>query len=642
MTAIGGVFHRDGAVADRSDMARMETVLKPYGRDASAVWSSGRVAMVRSLLRISPEDALDRQPMRHAASGLAMVFDGRIDNGDELAAELEIDASERVLLADADLAFQAWLKWGEDCLPQLIGDFALACWSGHENRLFLARDPLGARPLFWFADERRLIFSSLPKGIFSQPGVPREVDQDAMACHLALVPLPEESTLFRGVRKIEPGTVLIIGPENQHRRTWFRFDPDKRIRLGSVGEYVEAFRSLFADCVDARLRTSGQVASQLSSGRDSSSVTAVAADLLRARGRELLAYTAVPRSDFRGEMPQGYHANEGPLASRVAERFDNIQHFLIEHPPTSPLERLDIDLEASDRSPLNACNLAWQSAIREDAARRGAKVLLTGDFGNLTISHDGLSYLPWLLRRGRVLAWWHEISAMKRGQQFRRVSRKWLLYLSLAPNLPDWLYRSISRRLGRDQEIGSHSPLAGNMHGHFGQALRELQQPSADNRRDTIRSLRLMDLGEYSAAANLSGLERRDPTADRRLLEFCLAIPENLFLRDGQTCWILKQALGHQLPHEVLNPSTKGYQAADWADHLGPREHYQALLDSFSAHPSASQLLDIDQLQAVLDDWPDPSQGFSTAGQENAFRLKLLRGMAAGSFIRYVENSNRN
>lgn len=640
MSAIGGVFHRDGGRVDRSDMARMEAVLKPYGRDASAIWSSGRVALARTLLRITPEDALDHQPLRHPPSGLAMVFDGRIDNRDELAAELQIDLSRRALLADADLAFRSWLKWGEDCLPRLLGDFALACWSKRENRLFLARDPIGARPLFWYADDRRLIFASLPKGVFSQPAVARQVDQEAMACHLALVPLPEEATLFQGVRKVEPGTVVTIGPENERRRAYFQFDPDKRIRLANAGEYVEAFRSLFTECVDARLRSSGQVAAQLSSGLDSSSVTVVAARCLQARHQELLAYTAVPRSDFRGAAPRGYHVNEGPLAALVAERFENIRHFLIEHPSISPLDQLDRAIEAGDQSPLNACNLGWQSAIREDAARRGAKVLLTGDFGNLTISHSGISYLPWLLQRGRLWAWGREIMAMKCGRQFRRVSLKWLLYVSVAPILPYRLYQLISKRFGHDVDLAAHSPLSGTMRRDFSRTVRELQRPSADNRRNTIGSLRLMDPGAHSIAANLAGLERRDPTSDRRLLEFCLGIPEDLFLRDGQTCWILKQALGDQLPKEVLYSPTKGYQTADWAEHIGSRENYRNELAALRAHPSASQLLDIDELETILDEWPE--QGIKSAEQQYKYRLKLLRGMAAGSFIRYAENSNRN
>lgn len=639
MSAIGGVFQRDGAPVARSDMARMETVLKPYGRDASAVWNGRRVALLRTLLRVTPEDALDRQPMRHSASGLVMVFDGRLDNRDELSDQLDINTSGRVLLADSDLALRAWIQWGEDCLPRLIGDFAIACWSERESRLFLARDPLGARPLFWYADRSRFLFASLPKGLFSQPAVPREVNQQAMSHYLACLPVPEEATLYQGIRKVEPGTVVVAGLQDERRSAYFRFDPEKRIRLASTEEYVQAFRSTFAEAVRARLRSSGKVASTLSSGRDSSAVTAVAAGLLGEQGRELLAYTAVPRSDFRGSAPKGYHGNEGPLAASVARRFENVRHFLIESPPSSPLDRLDAAIEASDRSPLNACNLGWISAIHEDAARRGAKVLLNGSFGNLTISHPGLSYLPWLLRHGRVVAWCRQILAMKRGPQFRKVSLRWLLYASVAPFLPYRVFRILAKRVGHDLDLAVHSPLSATMRQNFSQADREMRQPSADNRRETIESLRMMDFGEHAAEINLAGLERRDPTADRRLLEFCLGIPENLFLREGQTCWILKQALGDQLPRKVLHPSTKGYQSADWANHLGSREQYETMLASFRAHPTASRLLDIDGLQAVLDNWPE--NGFDSTQHQSAFRFKLLRGMAAGSFIRYVENSNR-
>ena len=160
-----------------------------------------------------------------------------------------------------------------------------------------------------------------------------------------------------------------------------------------------------------RLRSSGLIASHLSSGFDSSTVTALAARQLAAQNKTLIAYTAVPREGFDGPVPKGRHGDEGPGARALAARFPNIEHHLICTTGTSPLDRLDESVQTLDRPPLNPCNLVWINAIRGGAAERGAKVLLTGAMGNMTISYTGREYLPWLFGQRQWAAWWREPKA---------------------------------------------------------------------------------------------------------------------------------------------------------------------------------------------------------------------------------------
>lgn len=569
MSAIAGIIRTDGRPVDPAALERMQTVLTPYGRDAQHHWRHGAAALVRTLLRTTPEDSLDRQPLFHTASGTALVFDGRLDNRDELAQALALGAAEAALMADSDLALRACLRWDTQAVDHLLGDFALACWQGPRRRLWLARDPLGVRPLFWHQQPGFLVFATMPKALFAIPGIPRALCEERLHDYLCLLPMVGPESFFKDIYRVEPGQILVLEGERVSTHRYHRFDPDREFHLPSDDDYLEAFREHLDRAVACRLRSSGPIASHLSSGFDSSTVTAVAARQLAERGERLLAYTAVPREGFDGPVPKGRHADEGPGARALAARFANIEHILIRPDGTSPIDHLQEDTETLDRGPLNPCNRVWSNTIQTDAARRGVKVLLTGAMGNMTISYTGEPYLAGLFGRGQWATWWREARALKR----RHPERRWrgLLAQSLVPYLPPALWVALENYRGRTWKLTDYAAI----HPDFMARMQSLERskkldwdlsyrPWANGRRMRIAVINRLDNGEYSAAANVAGLEMRDPTSDLRLIEFCLAMPDAQYLRDGQSRWLLHRLMGEVLPPEILHARTKGLQAADW------------------------------------------------------------------------------
>ncbi|APX92750.1 hypothetical protein BWR19_07305 [Halomonas sp. 1513] len=644
MSAIAGLVQLDGQSVDRDTLYRMQALLTPYGRDAQHHWHQGNGALLRTLLRTTPEDSLDRQPLVDAANQMAMVFDGRLDNRDELAEALGLGPADTRLMADSDLALAACLHWDSDAPKHLLGDFALACWQPEQERLWLARDPLGMRPLFWYKRDTLFAFATMPKALFAIPGLTKAICEEQLHDYLCMLPMTGPASLFKEIYRVEPGHVVTLsgGAVTSHR--YHRFDPHHEIHLDSDEAYVEALREHLDRAVASRLRAVGPIATHLSSGMDSTTVTAFAAQQLSQRQQPLIAYTAVPREGFNGPVPTGRHADEGPKARAVAERFDNIEHVLIRTDGTSPLDNLQTMTEELDRAPLNICNVAWASAIREDAARRGAKALLCANMGNFSISYDGLPYLASLLRSGRWTTLWSVYKELKQ----RHPSMTWrqMVRVCAAPLIPRSLWHAFEKSRGRAWMLSGHSAISPELSRRMNTRKRAKHiqfdltyQPSSNSRQFRINTLFLTDTGEYNAAANIDGVEYRDPAADVRLMEFCLAVPDSQYLGDGQLQWLLKRLMADVLPAEILNAKTRGLQAADWYEQTEQAlPELRAELQRLKAHHSAGDFLDLEALEKALDEWPD--DGWANPEVERRFRFKLLRGLSVGTFIRYADESN--
>ncbi len=154
-----------------------------------------------------------------------------------------------------------------------------------------------------------------------------------------------------------------------------------------------------------------------------------------------------------------------------------------------------------------------------------------------------------------------------------------------------------------------------------------------------IAVLNRVDIGEHWLAANHKGLDMRDPTSDLRLIEFCLAVPDHQYLRNGQTRWLLKRMMGNILPPQILNATTKGLQAADWYESVvASADRMKELLKQHQAHGKIGQYLDLETVLKDLEELPD--SGWEQDRVMKKYRLKLLRGLSVAEFIRYVEPDN--
>ena len=625
MSAIWGLWHYGASPDVAPSLARMAETLALFGPAAS--WHADYVGLGRAIAHTLPEDGGDAQPI-HLPNGDTLVATVRLDAREPLAAELGCRPLHR---PDAELLAAAWLRWGPATPSHLTGEFAFAVWQPRRQRLFCARDHLGIRSLYYTASPTLFAFATLARAI----PIPRALIPDSLAASLAYFPATPQGTLFENILCLPAGHSLTVTPQSAVLTRYWNPDEAPPIRLGNDEAYAEAFRDLLDTAVRDRLRASGPVGSMLSGGFDSGAVTATAAPLLAARGLSLPAFTGIPDPSFDGPVPADRFANESRHASAVAGLYPNIRHSLV-----TPLAQFPLDLATAAfprvDAPPGSLSLFPNGAAMAAAHRAaGVRVVLNGTIGNLTISYHGLPLIPQLARQGRWLQWFRESRALTRRAHFRWPG---ICALSFGPQAPPFLWKFVQRRRSG---AGSGLPRYALLHPRYYATgrLHELaaergfdpfSRPSADGRRLRIQLLTQRNNAIHNAAA-----EFRDATSDKRLIEFCLGVPDDQFLRNGTTRFLIRSALRHRLPPIVLNEWRKGLCGADWHLRVAPyRDRFRDTLDDIALSPLAAHTLDIPRLRSLLERWPTQ---WSSPSVHTEYGMGFCQAIQTGAFIRWVE-----
>jgi asparagine synthase (glutamine-hydrolysing) len=640
MTALAGMLSFAGRPGLSGACERMLRAQRMYGNDKPVTWADGRIAMGRDLYPLLPEDRFDTGPVV-MEDQFALVADIRLDNRDQLWRDLNLPLSDLARQSDATVLMAALARWGDAAVDRLAGDFAFAFWNRATRRLLLARDFLGQRPLHFHSGSDFLAFASMPKGLHVLPEIPPRPDQDMVAEFLALVPEKTGRSFYEQVECVPPGHFSIVTANGITTHRYWNPKPAPLI-LRTAADYHEAVRDRLDHAVAVRLRgAEGLVGAHLSGGMDSSTVAATAARLMAPDGA-VVAFTAVPRAGYDGEVPSHRFGDEGPLAAAVAALHSNMEHVLVRSGGRSPFAALDRNVLLFDRPMLNLCNGAWLDAIMDSAKHRRISVMLTGQMGNMSFSFTGLPALPNLLAHGRLI----QLARYARQLHANGFSWRNTAAHTVGPWLPARLWRVLDRMRGRRLDLRDYSAVNPDRARAFAGRAAETgldlsYRPPRDPLAARVHAMQRSDFGNYNKGYLAGwGVDIRDPSADRELVELCLAIPATEYLRGGSPRAIARNAFTDRLPAAILTEKRKGLQAADWHEGLdAARDEAVTELNRVAAVVDESGPLDIAMLRGLLADWP--TSGWHTPAVQSKYRLALLRGLSGGHFIRKASGSNQ-
>lgn len=553
MCGIAGILRVDGAPAGADLLGAMTSAIAHRGPDGDGFFCDGSVGLGHRRLAII-DLATGDQPMATEDGSVVLVFNGEIYNFRELRRELEGRGATFRTTSDTEVILQAYETWGVDCLPRLRGMFAFALWDRPRRRLFLARDRVGIKPLVYAWDGRRLLFGSEIKALLEDPGLPREIDWQALRDFLTLHYIPGPRTIFQAIRKLPPASYLLLdlerGEPEVHRYWDLRFAPDPR---PSEAEWLEGLRWHLTDAVRSHLVSDVPIGAFLSGGVDSSTVVALMAQATEGRVRTFsIGFDDADFDELR-------HARD------VARRYDT-QHFeyVVKPNALDTLPRLawQFDEPFADSSALPTY---YVSKI----TREHVTVALSGDGGDENFVgytryarasrlHERLDGFPAVLARPLLRLAARLLPGGVRGQGY-------LDMLGAGP--VDRYFKLMAYQ--RSETLRSLLSPAAREHVEPVVTPDLFRRLAAEGRApDYVSALQYLDIHCYLPEDILTkvdrtsmavSLETRVPLLDHVLMEYVATMPTALKFKEGAGKVILKRAMAGDLPAGILERRKMGF-----------------------------------------------------------------------------------
>jgi len=560
-----------------------------------------------------------------------VLLDGRIDNGADLSGQLGIGETY-----PAELLLHAYLYWQNEFPRHVVGDYAFAVWDGRQRSILLGRDAAGYRPLHYCIRGGELYFASTARGVLALTGMRAIADEQKVAAWLALDADSTDRTFFEGVSRVPPGHTLLFERGRATARAFWEPQKMPLLHLADPREYAEGLHSVLEQAVRDRIAPGRKIGSQLSGGLDSSSVTVTAAEQLTARRERLTAFTAVPAVVVDEKLFPGRFVDERSHAALITDSYPNINPVLISNHAEPMFPVLDRMSASTERPQLNPLNAIWMHAINRAAQQRGLDVMLEAVIGNFTISYSGARALPMLFWGGRLDAATRLAAGyMQAGQGLLSIGSR-----VLGPVLPTFARNQITLLRGRSINIAAQAtgarPEFLYAHGHTPQDFPRGGR-IIDGKACRILWLGMTDLGMYvSAGQRLFCVEQSNPTSDRRVMDFCLSVPEEQYCLGGRERSLIRDAMAGKLPDKVRLERRKGLQAADFFPHLTlERDEIERELDRMQQSELISRAIDLPALKKLTARWP---ANISDTREWFDYCLKLTRAISIGRFVRRIED----
>lgn len=529
----------------------------------------------------------ERLPIYDSESQIVFTADVVLNDRKKLIEELTVAGvgglNEET--PDGELSFYAWKKWGHEFTDHIIGLFAIAVYDKKDNSFYLFTDHTGSRCVDYSICGNELFFSTLSKPILNvMPQEYKGIDEQfIVGCEASLTPYMyvfPDRTPFRNVYHSVRGNYVKAEPgkDKWKYRSVVYYTPGITRKLDRVwpknpkdSAYREAFRDVFFKCVEDAMDTDGEVAATISSGLDSSSVATVAAKSLQKKGRKLYGFTSVPIKGFDKSTSKWEITDESSGVKNIIAGYPNIEQEFCDCYGMSPFTEMDELVHMFEIPGKAFVNQVWMKYIIKTASQKGCKVMLTGEFGNFTISRGEIrEYFFQKFLSGHVLEAKKQLGIYggKCG-----IPRK-----ALFQGMLDEIVSEVTFKLGInnaykkiiDDELIKPAMLSKyRINKVLIKRFNFYGFTSVLSPKKMYRNLGdiniLQTQGLYDTKYSLYfGVLFRDPTKDKRLLELCASFSPDQYVFNGLERRLVREYLDDYLPdRERLQYKYKGRQAAD-------------------------------------------------------------------------------
>ena len=556
MCGIYGIFQLDGAPADPALMPAMGRVIVHRGPDDEGHHADGPCAI--GMRRLSIIDlAGGHQPLSNGDGTLWIVCNGEIYNFRELRRELEALGHRFKTASDSEVILHSYAQYGDEFIHRLNGMFGFALLDARRRRLIVGRDRLGIKPIYLYRDARRFAFASEAKALLALPGISAEIDPSALNSYLNLGYVAAPRSIFRGIGKLPPASVLIVERGRVEERRYWHVSgaTDRGI---AEAEWVERIRARLDESVRMQMVSDVPIGAFLSGGIDSSTVVG----LMAAHSDQPIRTYAI---GFKGTAADDFY-NELPYARQVADLFNTEHHEIVLRPDVvSLLPRLlwHMDEPLSDTAFIT-------TYLVSQFARRDVTVILSGVGGDELFGgyrrYLGNHYqahfdrLPgWARRAALALG---ELLPSDRHSPLLNLSRLAKGFLESAGLPLEERYRAyvqvfplrqVQQMLRLDGAARPDMIEAAFRHAGGTDSLNRMLAVDAE----TMLPDDLLMLTDKMSMA--TSLECRVPLLDHELVELAARMPEEVKIRGGRLKHAMKEAVANLLPRDILERKKRGF-----------------------------------------------------------------------------------
>lgn len=556
MSAISGIVRMRGRALQHESLVRMSEALASRGPDHDGLWHEEGAGLGHRALWISPETEELRQPWTSESGSLRLVFDGRIDNIEELSRELTLSGFQPRYAGDAELVIKAYQCWGENCPARILGDFAFAVWDKANKTLFCARDVFGARPFYYHHQPGNLfVFASTPAALFASGIVQKRISEERIADFLTpgLEGIDKTSSFFKEVLLLPPAYSCRITPDGMVMRRYWTPDAAGETRFSTDHDYEEAFLDLFGKAVGASLRGGKNVGAMLSGGLDSSSIVGVARQLGLQSGSTPLNTYSVVNANIAGCIET--------RAIQAMLGMEGIRPTTLDH---TGLDGILPDLSAKTwklEDP-HDYHMIVPRSLYILARRDGMRAVLDGIDGDSVLSEG--KFLVRLLRKGKFIKAWREAAGHDYVYYANLPAHVEYMQALRATFVPEWVRRMLRPMRTREElktvidqtlmrpEFANRVNLSDRLetlNDTF--RVRNPLDREADMRGIIEHTYITRGVERYERVAAACGIEARHPFLDRRLVEFAICLPDDQKIRHGWPKNILRCSMRGILPEDI-------------------------------------------------------------------------------------------
>jgi asparagine synthase (glutamine-hydrolysing) len=536
------------------------------------------------MLETTPEDQYESLPMVDRSGHFAITADARIDNRTELIEKLELREYEDRHLTDTKLILSAYKKWGGECAKRLLGAFAFAIYDRRRRRIFISRDHFGVKPIYYYYKPKKVLaFASKVSPIKNINLVGKKVNDKRVGDYIANIFENQSYTFYKGIKRVPPSSKISINRKKLNRSKYYKLSCNVK---KSEKYKKEQFMGVLSEAVRCRLRSKNKVASFLSGGIDSSTVSSISKSVLeKEKDKSIVCFSSVyDRFD---------ECDEKKYIKKVTKKI-NVNSKFVNGDENRPINQSMKIL--GDEQPFYAPNMGSSIPLYERMQEEGFNIVLNGHGGDEVVSH-GQGRIKGLAERGQWLELLHELRANPAN------SCPSILFLgcisryggSSSENSEAWGSRFLTRAAGfAYRQFRSPNKNKSDGQVRWQDVIREdfMNNQSLRDRKREYEERTSVPRGfkgspehahHYEAVSNnfithgfetldrmaaLHGIEGRYPFWDKRMVEFCLSLPPGSRRKNGWDRYVMRRAMEEHLPKQVVWRTDKTRFGANFREGL--------------------------------------------------------------------------